>query len=790
MRKIWSIIFVILMVLSLGVSLIACGQDDSQKIQDVVDAIVALPDDLTVDDIATVDSVKALYDALSAKSQAKVSNYAFLEEALNKISDIKAAEAIKASHVEETITALPGVISINDVARVEEARAQYNALSSYAKTLVSNYATLTSAEAQVDALPAADKAAYKVTALINALPSEITSSDLDAVMEASDLYDALSATAKELVTNYSVLENALDVLKDDIQTAYAQAKVVADLIERLPETVSSVYSDYVKDALAQYNALGGYAKSCVYNYETLVSYSQALENYKPTSKTEEFVDMVNALPTAAKIKYTDYAVTQKAMSFYDSLTEDEKTTVADDYAILKTLNSKAYTAYLEHEEELKKAEYERIANGVRDIILPQLPDTTSSDLTLPSYAIFEDKAYQITWLTSDVYTINTDGTIYQGYEDVKVTLSFVVKVETTVRRTFTKDITVTAMQSTPVTSGKVLMAYLYDGNYYKVQNKDNKVLDVINYGFATINSDSTITVALAHLSEVMALRKAGTKIVLSLGGGGSESLKNWSDAASTALNRKTFAQSCLDAIKTYHFDGIDFDWEYPGYNTGRTTDVDRPNFTEMVKAVSQTLKAYDSNLIISAAVPGGPYGYPRYEISKLNQYMDFFNLMTYDMQGSSTATHHTALYQGSGVISQCSIEESVKIWNSNGADMSKIVIGAAFYGHKFTVSSSSNNGLGQKNTLDSSPTITYTNILQTYLNKATCKEYYDSKTGAAYCFDSDSMTFISYDNKDSLSAKCDYVNTKGIRGLMFWDYGSDRTDTLMSVLRSKRSSLV
>ncbi len=38
-----------------------------------------------------------------------------------------------------------------------------------------------------------------------------------------------------------------------------------------------------------------------------------------------------------------------------------------------------------------------------------------------------------------------------------------------------------------------------------------------------------------------------------------------------------------------------------------------------------------------------------YEIDKISQYLDFLNLMTYDLRGSydEIATHHSALYTGS-----------------------------------------------------------------------------------------------------------------------------------------------
>ena len=36
-------------------------------------------------------------------------------------------------------------------------------------------------------------------------------------------------------------------------------------------------------------------------------------------------------------------------------------------------------------------------------------------------------------------------------------------------------------------------------------------------------------------------------------------------AASSDYNRRLFAANSLQFIKDYKFDGIDIDWEYPGY---------------------------------------------------------------------------------------------------------------------------------------------------------------------------------------------------------------------------------
>ena len=61
--------------------------------------------------------------------------------------------------------------------------------------------------------------------------------------------------------------------------------------------------------------------------------------------------------------------------------------------------------------------------------------------------------------------------------------------------------------------------------------------------------------------------KAGAEVYPSIGG--------WSLSdpfpvmAANAQARARFASQCIDLIKSYNFDGIDLDWEYPGYEPHR-----------------------------------------------------------------------------------------------------------------------------------------------------------------------------------------------------------------------------
>ena len=107
-----------------------------------------------------------------------------------------------------------GTVTSDSKAAIEAARAGYDKLTDAQKKLVTNYETLTKAEADLKALQdqaaqdAADKAAADaVIAEINAIGT-VTSDSKAAIEAARAGYDKLTDTQKKLVTNYETLTKA------------------------------------------------------------------------------------------------------------------------------------------------------------------------------------------------------------------------------------------------------------------------------------------------------------------------------------------------------------------------------------------------------------------------------------------------------------------------------------------------------------------------------------------------------------------------------------------------------
>ena len=426
--------------------------------------------------------------------------------------------------------------------------------------------------------------------------------------------------------------------------------------------------------------------------------------------------------------------------------------------------------------------------SAKEVFNDFIPKNVSENLTF--YKNHPDNQdIQISWKSSDNRTINNLGEINQGHRNIDVDLTMTLTYKKS-KVSYVGSVKVGPVVYDKLVPGKLVVGYVYAGTLSKWGSKTfDKIftetaletLDVVNYGFATVTGAGNLqldnTGYTTYLEEVLKLRKHGIRVLLCI----AENSANFSTMALTDEGINKFVSQVVDAVEKYHFDGVDIDWEFPGVNSGRDVTVDRPNYTKLIKALRKALDDRQNKsgtpYLLTAAIPGTSWGSERYEMNVLDEYLDYVNMMSYDLNNTGMACHHTSLYTSKDAKAYgFSVQYGIDRFVSMGFDKNKIVAGMAFYGKYYTkaVALGVDAKFGKN--------IHYTTIKENYLSNSDYVEYWDDVAKASYLFNKSTGEFISYDSVRSIKEKCNYSKTSGIMGVMFWDYSEDITGDLMKAI--------
>ena len=361
-----------------------------------------------------------------------------------------------------------------------------------------------------------------------------------------------------------------------------------------------------------------------------------------------------------------------------------------------------------------------------------------------------------------------------------------------VSKEITLNVTVKANPYKDIDNNKIISCYVYTGTFNSRPVDDILLdtVDIINFSFVDPNADGTITISQDYVTKLNKFKEQafekGVRIIMTVSGTHDDA----NDLATISSNDETraiFVASIIELIEKYGFAGVDIDWEYPNDSGAK--------FTTLMTDIYNGVKAYDKELLVTSAIPAGPFSYSKYGLKNSSKYLDYINMMSYDM-GCEQMYHHAALYKSSMTYSGCSVDESVTVFKNLGVPLDKIIIGAAFYGRKtevtsFNYNSSSGTASGTVNkngTVGAS--LGYTTIYNNYINNnANAKVYWDNTAKASYIYDSNAKLFITFESEKSLEEKCKYVASKGVKGIMWWDYGSDATGNLIQEMNKNLSIL-
>lgn len=351
---------------------------------------------------------------------------------------------------------------------------------------------------------------------------------------------------------------------------------------------------------------------------------------------------------------------------------------------------------------------------------------------------------------------------------------------------------------TEVTSGSKVIGYYaawarYSG--FSPNNLDASKLTHINYAFANIDSNHKVVLGYpdidpSNISQLNALKVKYPHLKTIIAIGGWSWSGRFSDVAFTESSRKAFAQSAVEFIVKYGFDGIDIDWEYPvsgGLSTNIRRPEDKQNFTLLLKELREALDARGNidqkHYLLSFAGAAGEWYVNNVELSKVDNYVDYANLMTYDIHGTwdQNIGFNAPLYSDPTNIAfykPWSVDLAVQTWLNAGFPKEKLIMGVPFYGFIYQNVPDINHGLYQ--TFRGGASITYGTVASYYLNKPGFQRYFHETSKAPWLYDGTS--FITYEDEESMAYKAQYIKSKGLGGAMIWELSQDPSKVLLNSL--------
>ena len=652
--------------------------------------------------------------------------------------------------------------------------------------------------------------------LIDTLPSidNVTLDNEELVMDIEYKYSLLTDEEKAKITNFQIffeVRNKINFLNDfqketvnEINTLIEDLpkankitinhKQKLDEIEELLALLTSSYKEVVND-LDKYNQ----ARE---KYEQLIREKEAEENAK------EIISLINKLPRVQDLKTEDEEKIKDIRNKYDALDEISKEKV-DNIDILINLE-KVIEVIQNHEGFL----VEDIFSCVSDIATVEKDDVLKTK---------DDKnTYQIEWSSSneDVYSvIDNSGTIigkvnkiFQTHQYQKITVIAKVKFNNNEEITLTKEIKVAPivfedLPDTPVATyfqTSAMSSYVNYSERYKEEGtlfsqKAKKALNIVYYSFANPTESGTLYLSdLEVLNELRKLRADDIRIVVSIAGVSSASSKIFNNLTSDKSKRAKFVSNIVEFLDKYNFDGVDIDWE-----SAEGAYVVASNMNLLMEDLRKELNKKQASggtpYLLTAAIPSTSWGAgtDRFDFKTLNKYVDYINMMSYDLNNPDKTTHVSSAYSSSndkGFGFSC--DYGVNLFTSRGLDKNKIILGVAGYGKAYKVTNDTSSskypllGCSAKLTaLDGIPGsfasgTVFLNGVEVLIKSGKYKqitEYNSSgKIVGFYLYNEAEKIFVTYDSKEAIIAKYEYAKANEGMGIMCWAYTEDTADSYVN----------
>ena len=294
---------------------------------------------------------------------------------------------------------------------------------------------------------------------------------------------------------------------------------------------------------------------------------------------------------------------------------------------------------------------------------------------------------------------------------------------------------------------------------YTVDKVPYDKLSHVLWSFITPDTDGSLRGDAAEdpsaLDEMVTLaHSAGTKVIVSLGGGGQS--ENFVPVASDDALRGKFIANLAQFVADHNLDGLDMDWEWE-YNPVPEADT-----IAYSKLLTELREALPKDKSLSAALPCSPYYGKWFTPEVLVKNLDWFGFMTYDMTGDwdEKAMFDSPLYPHEGYTTW-SWKQTLDYWGKRGVPTEKMVFGIPSFGFQFE------GATGPGSDFTSAKQVAYKDIVA----NTDWEYFYDSVAVEPYGVSS--TGYVTFEDPHSSAVKSRWVKENGYAGIMVWEVSHD-----------------